>query len=169
MYQQLRQSWNVTANSGVGLTSNNREYYPVAVFFLLTGIIKAKQLDYSEAHKNLIQAIRKAPQFSAIGFRQIVSSWDVKFCVGGGGDYVVLPPLVNAKLFLPIYCGKISRPVCCQYLLVNFIALHIRNWMEAKNGSIDVHVMVENNLENAVWGGRLRSLASGWELSVWEP
>ena len=41
--------------------------------------------------------------------------------------------------------------------------------MEAKNGSIDVHVMVENNLENAVWGGRLRSLASGWELSVWEP
>ena len=46
----------------------------VAVFFLLTGIIKAKQLDYSEAHKNLIQAIRKAPQFSAIGFRQIVSS-----------------------------------------------------------------------------------------------
>ena len=36
------------------------------------GIIKAKQLDYSEAHKNLIQAIRKAPQFSAVGFRQIV-------------------------------------------------------------------------------------------------
>ena len=41
---------------------------------LFTGIIKAKQLEYSEAHKNLIEAIRKAPQFSAVGFRQIVSS-----------------------------------------------------------------------------------------------
>ena len=37
------------------------------------GIIKAIQLDYSEAHKNLLQAIRKAPQQAAIGFKQTVS------------------------------------------------------------------------------------------------
>ncbi len=49
------------------------EYFSNCFFFLI-GIIKAKQLEYSEAHKNLIQAIRKAPQFSAVGFRQIVSS-----------------------------------------------------------------------------------------------
>ena len=40
------------------------------------GIIKAIQLDYSEAHKNLLQAIRKAPQQAAIGFKQTVSRWN---------------------------------------------------------------------------------------------
>ena len=39
-------------------------------YFILLGRIRAIQLDYSESHKNLIQAIRKAPQQSAIGFRQ---------------------------------------------------------------------------------------------------
>lgn len=36
------------------------------------GRIKATQLEYSEAHKNLIQALRKAPQVTAVGFRQTV-------------------------------------------------------------------------------------------------
>ncbi|KAF6039688.1 PSMD3 [Bugula neritina] len=36
------------------------------------GRIKAIQLDYSDAHKNLLQAIRKAPQSGAPGFRQTV-------------------------------------------------------------------------------------------------
>ena len=40
---------------------------------LSIGIIKAIQLDYSEAHKNLLQAIRKAPQHSGYGFKQTVS------------------------------------------------------------------------------------------------
>ena len=46
------------------------------------GIIKAIQLDYSEAHKNLLQAIRKAPQQAAIGFKQTVSrlnQWQTHF------------------------------------------------------------------------------------------
>ena len=46
------------------------------------GIIKAIQLDYSEAHKNLLQAIRKAPQQAAIGFKQTVSrlnQWQTNF------------------------------------------------------------------------------------------
>jgi len=41
--------------------------------FYITGLIKAIQLDYSEAHKNLMNAIRKAPQNVAIGFKQHVS------------------------------------------------------------------------------------------------
>ena len=44
-----------------------------ARFLYYTGIIKAIQLDYSEAHKNLLQAIRKAPQHAAYGFKQTVS------------------------------------------------------------------------------------------------
>ncbi len=39
-----------------------------------TGRIKAIQLEYSEAHLNLIQALRKAPQYTAIGFKQTVSA-----------------------------------------------------------------------------------------------
>lgn len=45
-----------------------------ARFLYYTGIIKAIQLDYSEAHKNLLQAIRKAPRHAAYGFKQTVSS-----------------------------------------------------------------------------------------------
>ncbi|KAK3736102.1 hypothetical protein QZH41_013525 [Actinostola sp. cb2023] len=41
-----------------------------ARYLYYTGIIKAIQLDYSESHKNLMQAIRKAPQNSAYGFKQ---------------------------------------------------------------------------------------------------
>lgn len=50
------------------LASNNEW----ARFLYYLGRIKAIQLDYSEAHKNLLQAIRKAPQHTAIGFRQTV-------------------------------------------------------------------------------------------------
>lgn len=45
------------------------------VYFIISGRIKAIQLDYSEAHKNLLQAIRKAPESSGVGFRQTVSSF----------------------------------------------------------------------------------------------
>jgi len=38
----------------------------------ITGRIKAAQLEYSEAHKYLLQALRKAPQHSAVGFKQTV-------------------------------------------------------------------------------------------------
>ena len=40
------------------------------IFF--SGRIKAIQLEYSEAYKNLLQASRKAPQHAAIGFKQTV-------------------------------------------------------------------------------------------------
>jgi len=43
-----------------------------ARYLYYLGRIRAIQLDYSEAHKNLLQALRKAPQTAAIGFRQTV-------------------------------------------------------------------------------------------------
>lgn len=39
----------------------------------ISGRIKSAQLEYSEAHKHLLQALRKAPQHSAVGFKQTVS------------------------------------------------------------------------------------------------
>ena len=55
------------------------EENPIHMYMISTsclcvpGRIKAAQLEYSEAHKHLVQAMRKAPQQSAVGFRQTVS------------------------------------------------------------------------------------------------
>lgn len=49
--------------------ASNNEW---ARYLYYIGRIKAIQLDYSDAHKNLLQAIRKAPQYGAPGFRQTV-------------------------------------------------------------------------------------------------
>jgi len=43
-----------------------------ARYLYYLGLIKAIQLDYSEAHKNLMNATRKAPQHVAVGFKQHV-------------------------------------------------------------------------------------------------
>lgn len=50
-------------------TASNNEW---ARFLYYLGRIKAAKLEYSVAHKHLIQAMRKAPQHAAIGFRQTV-------------------------------------------------------------------------------------------------
>ena len=42
-------------------------------FFVLIGRIRAMQLEYTKAHQHLLTAIRKAPQQTAIGFRQNVN------------------------------------------------------------------------------------------------
>lgn len=44
----------------------------MARYHYFMGRIKGIQLEYSEAHKHLIQALRKAPQQTAVGFRQAV-------------------------------------------------------------------------------------------------
>ena len=44
----------------------------MARYHYYMGRIKGIQLEYSEAHKHLIQALRKAPQQTAVGFRQAV-------------------------------------------------------------------------------------------------
>nr|CAD7417185.1 unnamed protein product [Timema cristinae]CAD7432167.1 unnamed protein product [Timema monikensis] len=50
-------------------TASNNEW---ARFFYYLGRIKAARLEYSAAHKHLVQALRKAPQTAAVGFRQTV-------------------------------------------------------------------------------------------------
>lgn len=50
-------------------SASNNEW---ARFLYYLGRIKAAKLEYSVAHKHLIQALRKAPQHAAIGFRQTV-------------------------------------------------------------------------------------------------
>jgi len=48
-----------------------------ARFYYYQGRIKATQLDYSEAHKYLVQSSRKAPQNSANGFKQHVTKLSI--------------------------------------------------------------------------------------------
>ncbi len=50
-------------------SASNNEW---ARYLYYLGRIKAIQLEYSEAHKNLVQSLRKAPQHSAMGFRHTV-------------------------------------------------------------------------------------------------
>lgn len=50
-------------------TAGNNE---LARFLYYLGRIKAAKLEYSVAHKHLVQALRKAPQTAAVGFRQTV-------------------------------------------------------------------------------------------------
>jgi 26S proteasome regulatory subunit N3 len=49
--------------------ASNNEW---ARYLYYLGRIRAIQLDYSEAHRNLLQAMRKAPQHTAVGFKQTV-------------------------------------------------------------------------------------------------
>ena len=50
-------------------SASNNEW---ARYLYYLGRIKAIQLEYSEAHKHLVQSLRKAPQYSAQGFRHTV-------------------------------------------------------------------------------------------------
>ncbi|XP_055683655.1 probable 26S proteasome non-ATPase regulatory subunit 3 [Lutzomyia longipalpis] len=50
-------------------SASNNEW---ARFLYYLGRIKGAKLEYSQAHKNLVMALRKAPQNAAIGFRQTV-------------------------------------------------------------------------------------------------
>uniref|UniRef100_A0A914W423 PCI domain-containing protein n=1 Tax=Plectus sambesii TaxID=2011161 RepID=A0A914W423_9BILA len=54
--------------------ANNNEW---ARYLYYQGRIKAMQLDYTAAARYLLQAMRKAPQDSAIGFKQNVQKWTV--------------------------------------------------------------------------------------------
>lgn len=53
-------------------TASNNEW---ARFLYYLGRIKGARLEYSAAHKHLLQAMRKAPQNTAVGFRQTVQKF----------------------------------------------------------------------------------------------
>ena len=55
-------------------SASNNEW---ARYLFYLGRIKAIQLEYSDAHKHLIQSLRKAPQHSALGFKQTVQKLSI--------------------------------------------------------------------------------------------
>ncbi|KAK3579272.1 hypothetical protein CHS0354_033350 [Potamilus streckersoni] len=68
-YNLIEQADKLVSKSTFPDLASNNEW---ARFLFYLGKIKATQLEYSEAHKHLLQALRKAPQHSAIGFKQNV-------------------------------------------------------------------------------------------------
>lgn len=69
-YNLYDQADKLVSKSTFPETANNNEW---ARYLYYIGRIKAIQLEYSEAHKNLLQAIRKAPTTNAAaGFKQTV-------------------------------------------------------------------------------------------------
>ena len=51
--------------------------FQLARYLYYTGRVKAVQLEYTDAFRNLQQAARKAPQQSALGFRKTVYKFSV--------------------------------------------------------------------------------------------
>ncbi|CAG5115490.1 unnamed protein product [Candidula unifasciata] len=68
-YNLYEQADKLVSKSAFPESASNNEW---ARFLYYLGRIKAAQLEYSEAHKHLLQAMRKAPQHSAVGFKQMV-------------------------------------------------------------------------------------------------
>ncbi len=68
-YNLYEQASKLVSKSVFPEVASNNEW---ARFLYYLGRIKAIQLEYSEARKHLLQAIRKAPQHTALGFKQIV-------------------------------------------------------------------------------------------------
>jgi 26S proteasome regulatory subunit N3 len=74
-YNLYEQAMKLTSKSTFPIQASNNEW---ARHLFYIGRIKAIQLEYSESYKNLVQALRKAPQNEAIGFKQTVCSI---FCI----------------------------------------------------------------------------------------
>jgi len=68
-YNLYDQADKLVSKSTFPETASNNDW---ARFLYYLGRIKAIQLEYTEAHKNLVQALRKAPQHTAVGFKQTV-------------------------------------------------------------------------------------------------
>merc|ERR1712227_307180 len=69
-YNLFEQAEKLISKSTFPEQANNNEW---ARFLFYTGRIKAIQLEYSDAQKTITNALRKAPQISAVGFRQAAS------------------------------------------------------------------------------------------------
>lgn len=70
-YSLYEQADKLVSKSVFPETASNNEW---ARYLFYLGRIQAAQLDYSQAHKHLLQALRKAPQNSAVGFKQTVGA-----------------------------------------------------------------------------------------------
>ncbi len=81
-------------------SASNNEW---ARYLYYLGRIKAIQLEYSESHKHLVQSLRKAPQYSAIGFRHTVLklSVTVELLLGDIPERQVFLKKANRKALAP--------------------------------------------------------------------
>ncbi|CAK8671409.1 26S proteasome non-ATPase regulatory subunit 3-like [Clavelina lepadiformis] len=73
-YNLYDQAEKLAAKSTFPEPASNNEW---ARYLYYTGRIKAVQLEYSEARRTLVTALRKAPQSTALGFRQTVSKLSI--------------------------------------------------------------------------------------------
>lgn len=69
-YNLIDQAEKLSSKSTFPEMASNNEW---ARYLYYTGRIKAIQLDYSDARQTLVTALRKAPQSTALGFRQAVT------------------------------------------------------------------------------------------------
>jgi len=83
-------------------SASNNEW---ARYLYYIGRIKAIQLDYTEASKNLTQALRKAPQHAAVGFKQTVQklSITVELLLGDIPDRATFRIPYLRKTLVPYY------------------------------------------------------------------
>lgn len=73
-YNLYDQAMKLVSKSTFPIQASNNEW---ARYLFYIGRIKAIQLEYTEAHKHLMQALRKAPQNEAVGFKQIVQKFNI--------------------------------------------------------------------------------------------
>ncbi|KAL1440366.1 hypothetical protein MTO96_001192 [Rhipicephalus appendiculatus] len=69
-YNLYEQASKLVSKSAFPEAASNNEW---ARYLYYLGRIRAIQLDYSEARRHLLQAIRKAPQHAALGFKQTLA------------------------------------------------------------------------------------------------
>ncbi|XP_065666247.1 26S proteasome non-ATPase regulatory subunit 3 isoform X2 [Hydra vulgaris] len=76
-----------------------------ARYLYYLGLIKAIQLDYSESHKHLMNAIRKAPQQVAVGFKQHVNRLAVvvQLLLGEIPDRKIFKESILKNTLVPYY------------------------------------------------------------------
>ncbi|XP_022788530.1 26S proteasome non-ATPase regulatory subunit 3-like [Stylophora pistillata] len=150
-YLQLNlydQAEKLVSKSSFPETASTNEW---ARFLYYTGIIKAIQLDYSEAHKNLLQAIRKAPQQAAIGFKQTAHKFAivVQLLLGEIPDRATFREPFLRKTLVPYF--QLTQGDTRNFKIDNRIVL---SWQAIRDGVIDAtidhekgHVQSKENVD----------------------
>jgi len=101
-YNLYDQAVKLVSKSTFPQQASNNEW---ARYLFYYGRIKAIQLEYTEAHKNLVQALRKAPQNEAVGFKQIVQKFSivVELLLGEIPDKAIFRNVQLRKALLPYF------------------------------------------------------------------
>ncbi|XP_057292701.1 26S proteasome non-ATPase regulatory subunit 3-like isoform X2 [Hydractinia symbiolongicarpus] len=101
-YNLYDQAEKLASKSTFPESASNNDW---ARYLYYMGLIKAIQLDYSEAHKNLMNAVRKAPQHVAIGFKQHVNRLAivVQLLLGEIPDRKTFREAILKKTLVPYY------------------------------------------------------------------